>query len=417
MYIVKYIGLFLLCFSSAYANEFRRQADYHYDGVLNFEADKGFIEAEWDITLLEIDKNEVTFYVRDTVQNIKVSGEVVLQTNLSKVSGFQDFWAISITLDPNLIDRKSKFSISYSGILLPTPLPNKINTINGDVIELNVDSFWFPIDASFSKQITADLTINGLRGWNGLSTGDVSAGENAIYINNHDPRIDIAFTLARNAELIRRDGYMFYDLRQNNAGLDALLDAINHCKVTLNKYFGATNSLPETRFVVTDRPESGYARENYIVFTDIAATSPENLTLFVCHELAHYWASGADFTGVDNWINEAFAEFAGLIGVREKFDKEMFAKFRNRFSKQIEGKNLPRVWQAGDTARGSYLVQYRKAPLLLAGLEDRIGTERFLNFMTLLLNQRQKTTSQLLDTLELVTSKQARDDFEADLAK
>ena len=391
-------------------------ADYHYQGKLKIEPVTGYVDASWLITVNNPDTAKRTFYLRDTLNKPTISGDAVTESAIEKVSGFADFWALHITLESPPAGKPLQFHIHYDGVLLPTPLPNKINSITPDVVELNVDSFWFPIDASFSKLLSADLTIDINGNWQGISTGQVTTTSDQVTIHNADPRLDIAFTLARNPRVTSTDNFTIFDLRPEAKGVDALTQQANACTQELNTLFGNQNRLPTGKLVVTERAESGYARENYIVLTDIGKSSPKALTLFLCHEFAHFWASGADFTGVENWLNEALAEYSALLAVRTIFDENAYDDFLQKFEKQIAGEPLPPIWQEGITARGPYLVLYRKGPLALAAFEKKYGHEQTTEIIRQFFNQSTKTTPALLDIVGDVSGEEAARYFKELLA-
>jgi len=60
---------------------------------------------------------------------------------------------------------------------------------------------------------------------------------------------------------------------------------------------------------------------------------------------------------------------------------------------------------------------YDKGPLILYNLEKRIGRIKFLEFLRELLNQNIKSTDDLLNLLEGITSKEIRAYFENELLK
>ena len=123
--------------------------------------------------------------------------------------------------------------------------------------------------------------------------------------------------------------------------------------------------------VVAPRGGPGYARKNYIVITRVADTATVALERLVCHELAHYWSTGAVASGPENWLNESFAEFVSARYVREVSGDSAYraivASWRERST------NTPPIWSPGATARPGPRVSYAKAPLLLHRLEERVG--------------------------------------------
>ena len=381
--------------------------DYHYQGKVRIDPASGYLKASWTIDVRSADALEITFYIRDSLNKPNISGADVAENTIEKVSGFDDFWAMSITLTENQNDGPRHIEVAYDGVLLPEPLPNKINSITPDVVELNVDSFWFPMDASFSKLLSAELEVEIAGNWQGISTGDVATKDGLVTITNNDPRLDIAFTLARAPKLIESENFTIFDLRAEATGIDALVNTANACTKELNGLFGNERPLPKSKLVITDRSESGYARENYIALTDIGGYTPEHLTLFLCHEFAHFWAKGADFSGVENWLNESLAEYAALVAVRGILGDAAYKDYLERFESQIADADLPPIWREGQTERGPYLVLYRKGPLALMAFERQYGKEQLIEIVRRFFNQPNKTTPALLDIVKAVSGAEA----------
>lgn len=391
------------------------EADYFYTGTLDIDADSGNINANWQITVYDHDETAITFLLRDTLGDIRVTGESVVEVKTEKQTGFGSFWATSITLaKPSATSPQTDrmIQISYSGVLIPEPMDNLINAIEPGRVELNLDSFWFPIDSRFTKQLSADLNVHIGEGWQGVTTGDAIAIKDGFRLLNTDPRLDITFSLSKSFHITQAEGYTIYDHRDQHKGTDKLVVAAGQCREFLNARFGAEHPLPVSKLIITERPSSGYARENYIAFTDISDTKPAPLMRFVCHEMAHYWSVGVKFDTVDNWVNESFAEYLGVMAVREYLGQAAYDDMLAAFATQIADMNLPHIWKKGDTERGHDRIAYRKAPLALAQLENEIGQPAFLDFVRTYFSSSEKSTEGLLKALESVAGVEQAKAFE-----
>jgi hypothetical protein len=391
------------------------EADYQYLGTLNINPETGYIRADWQITVLDDAESSITFFLRNTLGEIEVGGTGVKSFDTGQqeeITGLDAAPFKKLQLELAMEPTPRVIHLTYAGVLLPEPMDNLINAIEPGRIELNVDSFWFPIDARFNKLLTADLAVIVDGEWQGVTTGEVEAIAGGVRILNTDPRIDIAMTLSQSFRISEADGFVVYDQRDSSVGLDKLMKAARNCTQYLDRQFGVVDPLPRGKLLIAERSSSGYARQNYVVFTDISSTKTAPLTRFVCHEFTHYWAFGADFGTVENWLNEAFAEYIGVMAVREYLGEETYLEMLQSFRDGIADEDLPPIWVSGDTARGPYLVQYRKAPLVLAQLESRIGREQFLKFVQAWFVQPVRTTPALLEVLEQVSGKEERDWFE-----
>jgi aminopeptidase N len=187
------------------------------------------------------------------------------------------------------------------------------------------------------------------------------------------------------------------------------------CAAYLDERYGAREKLPHVKIVLAPRNGPGYARTNYIVITDVAKLPPDALSRFLCHELAHFWSSGAIASGPENWLNEAFAEFVALRYVRSVHGQEAFDRIMNQFRTISE--KQPAVWTPTGTARPSGMVAYRKAPYLLHRLEERLGTEVMDRILARRMSERVTTTRTLLTLVAEVAGREHSDWFASELGK
>lgn len=399
-------GLTLLAISAAQA-QFDAPV-YHYQGTLEADPGTGHIAADWQIDLLAGQSGALTFVLAPSLGNIAINGDIT-GFETGEQGPFQ-----SLTL--HLEDGAQHIGIRYDGVLLPEPMDNDINAVTPERVELTIDSFWLPVDAGFRGFFTTDLTVDVGAPWRAVANGEVIPEPSGARIINSGPSLDIAFTLAPGFRVSGQEGYTLFDLRDHDEGTDRLIAAADFCFDYLNARFGALDPLPRASFVIHRRSESAYNRRAYITLTDISDTPDDRLTQFVCHELAHHWSAGADFMTVENWLNESFAEYTGVMALRERYGEAAFLYRMNGFRDQVAGQALPPVWVPGATDRGPYLVNYRAGPIALWHLETYLGRPAFHRFITRYMVDGIDTTPDLLAMLEDVAGHEARDWFENRLA-
>jgi hypothetical protein len=385
---------------------------YHYEGEMTADVETGFVDLDWRISVLDPEAESVTFLLAPSLGNIAVGGDI---------AGFETgeqgpFQAIVIALEPSGGAVRT-IKLGYDGVLFPEPPNNEINAVAPDRVELSVDGFWLPIDATFQGYLTADLTVDVGAPWLGVANGTVEQLPTGARIRNDDASLDIAFTMAPDFRVTEADGFTLYDLRDTDTGTDQLIEAASFCFNYLDPLYGENSPLPEAHFVIHRRSESAYNRRSYITLTDISDTEDQPLTQFLCHELAHHWSMGANFNSVENWLNESFADQAGNMGVRERFGEDAFIARMNRYRARIEGQELPPIWVPGATERPPYMVSYLAGPVALWELEVRIGRPRFAEFMRRYMTDPVNTTPDLLDMLEEVAGREDRVWFEARLGR
>lgn len=402
---------------------FAQEASFHYAGGLSFQPEHGNLAADWRLTVQDDTLETVTFFLSAAFEEAEISGADVLAVDVAPAEGFGGaMMAYTLTLAPSAQGADRVIQMRYGGVLLPEPLHNRINTIDTDKIELTVDSFWMPFDSRFSSLVTAEINI-GISGatsgdWSGVAVETLAPAEQGFRLSQTRPALDVAFTLMSRFERHEAEDYVVYDLRTDaGAGVEAVTGALDFCTAYLNELAGRS-ALPSAAVTITDRESAGYSRATLIALTDIRDSTPEALTQFICHELGHYWSRGNPMT-VENWLNESFADYVAIMGMRDRFGEAAFEARLDRYRAQISGADTPppAIWTPGTEARPPYLVAYRKGPLALAALEAEMGREAFEVFMAACMQREVATTPEMLAVLESVAGPETRRFFEAELAR
>jgi hypothetical protein len=150
------------------------------------------------------------------------------------------------------------------------------------------------------------------------------------------------------------------------------------------------------------------------VLSAVNTDSVAALQQFVCHEVAHFWTRSPGSFSPDHWMSEAFAEYAAAMVVRERHGEEAFARLRARWS---SGSTTGAVWTPASTQRPTYQQMYRRAPALLAQLEERLGRTRFATLITRYMVDGVSSTSVLLDHVSAIGGAEVATWFAAELAK
>lgn len=392
-----------------------------YDGALEINTNTGMIKAKWTITLFDKTEQSLTFGLRSSLGNIRVEGPNVSDLNIGEIDRMGGLKTISFNLSEADADTAQTISISYDGILLPEPLENRINKVGPDYVELNVDSFWFPIDMRFNQTLTSKVDVRlEQSGWQGVTGGDVLVGDNGkqFTITNPLPALDISFTLAPNFVITEGDNFQIFDLRREALETDKVLTAADQCYRFLNSMFAGNNPLPPGRFVLHDRPSSGYSRYNYIALSSIVGNRQEQTTGFLCHELGHYWSRHGNFGTVENWLNESFSMTLELLAVRHYFGDEALSNRLSRLKERLEKtETVPSIWDGKNLNRRPYIVNYVKGPVVLFDLEQKIGQEAFMTLVKAYISEEISTTPDLIKLLERQTNKSTADWFKTVLAE
>ena len=397
-----------------------QDARFHYAGDMHIEPEAGTLRLDWTITAFEDDLERVTFALNPALGEVTVSGAGVALVEVGETEGFAGpLRTLTVTLVPSVDGADRDIAIGYAGPLFPEAPDMPINTLDVHKIELTVDSFWMPFDTRFESLITADLDISLAGDWAGVTMQSITRTPDGFHIDQDRPALDLAFTLMSDFTRVSAEGYEIFDTRQARADADLspLVGALDFCTAFLNELAGEGGPLPRASITVNDRSAGGYSRGTLIALTDISETSPERLTQFICHELAHYW-SHANAMTVENWLNESFADQMANLGLRARFGEAAFEARMAGYAERIaDADALPSVWTPDATARPPFLVMYRAGPLALADLEAQIGREAFRAFLRRYMAEPVRTTPQMLDLVADVAGEDTRDWFVARLGE
>lgn len=178
---------------------------------------------------------------------------------------------------------------------------------------------------------------------------------------------------------------------------------------TVLDYFGSIYPKKEDayiKFVVKHSANGGggYNRPNFISLRLKQFGLSTKKT--IAHEVAHFWATGANASSWQDWLNESFAEYSALLYIRDKVSNEEFeaqiAKYKSY------AKDAPAIWNFDRSSDDAYVVLYMKGALILHELENKIGSKKFNNILKLKATKGIKNTSKFLNLLTQETSKETR---------
>lgn len=290
----------------------------------------------------------------------------------------------------------SRIDITYEGV--PTFGSDSINGISTRWVELGLDSYWHPVFSDYAHLITGRARIVLPSGWRVTTSGSVEQSGDSLALTNTVPLIDIAFSASPDLAFTERGNARVYYAGAPPPAVPMILDIATACTNWLNARYGATSKLPPTRFALAPRKGPGYARKNYIVISNEADTSRLGNERFICHELAHYWSSGAISSGPENWLNEAFAEYVAGRYIRDTHgDSTYTAVVLKRW--RDNSANAGAIWIPTATRRPTARAAYNKAPALLDQLESRVGRETMDKILRRYMTEGIHTTTALLDMI------------------
>ncbi len=141
------------------------------------------------------------------------------------------------------------------------------------------------------------------------------------------------------------------------------------------------------RYVYSPREfgQGGYSRPGLVVASEgrmlRALEEDPGLTTLRgnAHEMAHFWWNFG--LGQGDWINEAFAEFFGLLAVEKIQSHEEFSEIIERYREIVHTlpEDAPAISQVPpENTEMNYIVRYYKGALMLHAFRELLGEDAFL---------------------------------------
>ncbi len=386
-----------------------------YDADVSITPDSGSltVRATLRYTVVQSDERRLALLLNRALTVHSLGGAQVVGYDVQP-SDFSPSWnQVTVSFaDSVTVGSVVDLHIAYSG--QPEMPEDGINRITSAWVELGLDSQWFPIVSTFAEQLVGDLRVTLPSGWSLVSSGSTATNDSTIVVRNRVQQIDVTLAASPSMQRAGRERVAVHHRTMSDSAVTAVLDAAGYCVQQLDARFGARDTFPVARIVLAERDGPGYARKNYIVLSAVNTDEPEAMYQFLCHEVSHYWTRSPGAFSPDHWMSEAFAEYSAAVIVRERFGEEAFARLRGTWEEG--GRAVGPVWTPESTNRPSFQVMYRRAPWLLARLEERIGVELFARFLARVMVARARTTPQMLDVLEAEAGAEAAEWFEGELA-
>ncbi len=292
------------------------------------------------------------------------------------------------------------------------------NMLSPGWIELGNYSAWFPYNPEYGNfRYKVQLSIED--GYKVSGIGEIKKSDGKWEIVQDDLINDIVIIASRELKSIN---YLdeHYQIR-----IDYLLlkdekaeELVEYAKFILRLYndWFVPKKGKYTIVLVPPFPDRGaYFRKGFIALLQPAPGSESDITTFklLAHEFAHDWWSGASTNNWEDWLNESFAEYSSLMVIREKYGNEIFndwihyKTFSSKFAEPVIG--------YADNRRTSNHARYDKGPVALYHLENLLGKEKFINALSEINEAGLKTTNELLNKLEVLTSRTEMEQFEKKL--
>lgn len=313
---------------------------------------------------------------------------------------------------PLKLNEKVQIEFEYSGKL------GEIYNQKEQFLEMGLDFFWIPYDSQIGefnykyrlniKSDAPDFVMTG----NGKTTRN--GKDWLIESKTSDFDINIIFAKDLAIKNFQENGYNLQVVSKNMTEevSSGLLKGMVETLDFYNSTFGKNNPQREVTAVFRPFPlELGYFRKGFFILP--SPKTADSLFFPISHELAHYWWLKADQQNA--WLNESFAEYSAMMGVRKLRGIEKFNEILERKRKQ--NVNLPPIYGFDRTKNRQQtpMVLYVKGSLKLYDLEQDLGEEKFLQFLQKVENEQIIETDKLIEALRKFASDEIADKFLANL--
>jgi hypothetical protein len=379
------------------------------------DPETGRLSALWRVGFVagEETAEEVAFVLASGMEVHRVEGERVRGFRALDLDEGAPFRTHLVELEGIRPGDGVELEFAYSGP--PHAGSDGMARLDEGWIELMLDAFWFPLFASFDQQMRGTLRIHLPEAWTVISGAPTRFEEGAHVVDFPVPGVDAHFAAAPALERLEAEGFVLLHRGADPGQVALVLEAARDCSSWLNSRFGRDNPLRDMRIVITEREQVAYHRDNFISVDGGGFDSLQDAHTLFCHEMAHHWARSAGFMSPDHWMSEAFAEYEMARFVRARHGVEAFESMIARWEEA--GRSAGPVWTPELAGRPSFVLMYRRAPVLLARLEERIGEEAFGRFVERYMTEGVVRTEALLQVLAQVAGDGARRWFQGELER
>lgn len=377
--------------------------------------------------LLDIDVEKKTLAVTLTAQ-IDFKGSKSIDFTLWKYSDIKHIRSKNKELAYSF-DTKAKSSNTYirQGAPLRLTVPKKkgvcsitfdytcnldsldtwMSSMEKDWVQLGYYVAWFPVNSD-SRDFTANVSVSINDGYTVSGSGIVEHKDDKWEMlqpwGGFDLQIVASPTLK--SKKMTSDGRTFEVVYTDFADADAD-SALLACSEALQFYtrlFKTNPSNDYMKFLVVPRRGGGISRKNFIAYA--TKRFNEHFKTAIGHEMGHFWWNKAPTFSWEDWLNEGFAEFSMLWYIKCHFDKHVFDCYLEACRENA--RHACPIYEVDRDVPEAYDALYNKGALLLYDLEQKVGEQRFFEFMQGVAEREITSTTLLLDYAEEVFGKEIR---------
>ncbi|HXY38162.1 MAG TPA: M1 family aminopeptidase [Vicinamibacteria bacterium] len=292
----------------------------------------------------------------------------------------------------------------------------KTSVLTPEWVELAMYAAWYPYDPE-SRAFSYRLDVSAEPDYAVAGPGTLARSGERWTVIHEAPTWDIVLVAARGLTVRRVDaGGLAVDVWhvRSRIGDEKIDPFARDVSRMMNDFRGWYGTIPAGRLTIVFAERAsggGYYRPGFISL--LLDDDYRGLVKYAAHEVAHFWWGRGPATTWEDWLNESFAEYSSLLLMRSWYGADSFDKTMADYEGQAA--TTPAIWGLDRNDPAAFPTLYRRGPVLLHRLEQRIGEEPYRRFAAALVSHEVRSTEALLATLQERTSPDVRQAFERDL--
>lgn len=283
-----------------------------------------------------------------------------------------------------------------------------MSSMEKDWVQLGYYMAWFPVNND-SRDFTANVSISINKDYTVSGSGIVERNGDKWEMSQTWGSFDLQIVASPSlkSKKMTNNGRTFEVVYTDFADADAD-SALVACSEALQFYTRLFKTNPNNdymKFLVVPRRGGGISRKNFIAYA--TRRFNEHFKTAIGHEMGHFWWNKAPTFSWEDWLNEGFAEFSMLWYIKCHFDKHVFNCYLEACRE--DSRHACPIYEVNRDAPEAYYALYNKGALLLYDLEQKVGEQRFFEFMQGVAEREINSTAILLDYAEEKLGKEIRE--------
>jgi hypothetical protein len=376
---------------------------------VSIEPETGLLQVEGEILLSQIPQEQPTLFFNlhssFTIEEIRIAERKAAFTSEpnSRTRTVPSSKMVMVRI-PGEIDRENAaLRFTYKGKLQDIPAWGSRDgqrfglddVIDSERVELASYSNWYPF-WYYGVHFDFEMELSLPEDWIAVCSGDKGREETV-----EERKVTFwSGTRANDIVILASPDFKTASIENDRAAIEIyytelpeeyILGEAEGLEKTLNLFTEILGPPPGQsnvfRYVYSPKEfgQGGYSRPGLVVASEgrmlrALKEDPELTTLRGnAHEMAHFWWN----FGLDqgDWINEAFAEFFGLLAVEKIQSREEFQEIYERYQEIVL--TLPDDAHAisqvpPENTEMNYIIRYYKGALMLHAFRELLGEDAFL---------------------------------------